>query len=88
MSETMFTNLITRPTLCITESRKFQVMLIWSLSQVDGLKDPNVVDELFSSTDNLSVTKLNELRNCMSRLTRELKLYKIPPHELIKVGDC
>lgn len=64
-------------------------MLVWSLGQVSDHKEGESVaaangvlvpDDLLASS-----AKLLELRNSMARLTKDLQLDKIPPHELVKV---
>lgn len=103
LSESILTAILTRSSLNLSESRKFQVMLLWSLGKLDedaaallssttsgagGLKNASrVLAELERlGTSETSDHKMTELRALMSRLTRDLKLHKIPPQELIKVS--
>lgn len=81
LSESMLTTIISRRTLLLNETLKFQVMLQWSLFKVTkghyiGYERPN----------NLTITQCQELQVIMNRLTRDLKLSKIPPQDLIKVS--
>ena len=92
LSESMFTSLISRTTLEVTECHKFQVMLRWATHRVRGFTgtsypstsdSPNPLDY----REPLTSTKRRELQMIMNRLTRDLKLHKIPPHDLITVSD-
>ena len=80
LSESMLTTILSRRTLLITETLKFQVMLQWSLFKVTkghyiGLERPAT----------LTPSESQELQLIMNRLTRDLKLAKIPAQDLIKV---
>lgn len=82
LSESMLTTIISRKTLTMAETLKFQVMLQWSLYKVTkghymGYERPNT----------LTTNQNNELQMIMNRLTRDLKLAKIPPQDLIKVSN-
>lgn len=81
LSESMFTSMLSRPTLNVSESRKFQVMLLWAMNKI---KIKNTIND-YNVPDNLPKAKAFELQVVMNRLTRDLKLHKIPPSELIKV---
>lgn len=80
LSESMLTTILSRKTLQLSETLKFQVMLQWTLFKVTkgqyiGYERPS----------DLHVAQTTELQVIMNRLTRDLKLSKIPPHDLIKV---
>ena len=85
LSESMFTSLISRASLSVTECHKFQVMLRWATNRVMGGKRLPPIDSAFDRTDQLPSGKRRELQIIMNRLTRDLKLHKIPPQELITV---
>lgn len=85
LSESMFTSLISRPTLSVTECQKFQVMLRWATQRVVCGKIVN--PDLSYDMSSLTNTKRRELQIVMNRLTRDLKLHKIPPQELITVSN-
>lgn len=80
LSESMLTTILSRKTVIISETLKFQVMLQWSLFKVTkghyiGYERPPTLTNHQSA----------ELQVIMNRLTRDLKLAKIPPQDLIKV---
>ena len=80
LSESMLSTILSRKQLTITETLKFQVMLQWTLYKVTkgqymGYERPN----------NLTTYQVIEMQSIMKRLTRELKLCKIPPQDLVKV---
>ena len=52
---------------------RFDVMLRWARNKVRHRSFENNVDAKI------------EFRCCMDRLTRDLKLYRIPPNDLVKV---
>lgn len=79
ISESMLQTILTRQNLNLIETRKFQVMLQWSLHKVKTEKIEN------QKNDKLGSSKVTELQAIMNRLTRDLKLHKIPPQDLIKV---
>lgn len=79
----MFTSLISRSTVRISEVTKFRMMYKWSTFKVatqlklEGrLEGENVCGE---------EEERELIRTIMNRVTRDLKLHKIPPPELIKV---
>jgi hypothetical protein len=95
LSESMFTSLISRPTLSVNECKKFQVMLKWATNRVRF--GPSVTmgrsyiptalgDQVTQQQEPLPSLKKRELQVVMNRLTRDLKLHKIPANELITVG--
>lgn len=88
MSESMLTSIIQRSTLNITETVKFQVMLQWASNKVKGKSSPamaTIREHGDAAYDKMTGQKFLELQAIMTRLTRELKLHKIPPQDLIKV---
>ncbi len=81
LSESMLTTIISRKQLSMSETLKFQVMLQWTLFKVTkghymGLERPS----------SLTSYQAAELQVIMNRLTRDLKLSKIPAQDLIKVS--
>lgn len=84
LSETMISNILTRPNLDMTEIRKFQVMHQWALNKVINNGQIVVTKEL-STNEKLPLAKSNELKAIMNRLTRDLQFHKIAPQDLIKV---
>ena len=81
LSESMLQTILTRQNTNLSETRKFQVMFQWSLHKVkadrpDALRNDNKYQSV----------RVNELQTIMNRLTRDLKLHKIPPQDLIKVS--
>lgn len=85
LSESMFTSLICRASLSVTECHKFQVMLRWATQRVLTVGRIVGVD-VVQETPQLTAAKRRELQIIMNRLTRDLKLHKIPPQELITVS--
>ena len=96
LSESMFTSLISRPTLNVNECKKFQVMLKWATNRVRF--GPSVTtgrsyiptalgDQVTQQQEPLPNLKKRELQVVMNRLTRDLKLHKIPANELITVSN-
>ncbi|KAI1295662.1 Rap1 GTPase-activating protein 1 [Halotydeus destructor] len=83
LSESMLTSLLSRPTLNLAEGKKFQVMLQWSMNRVRGSTRPAIIADV--EAEKILANHAFELQVLMNRLTRDLKLYKIPPQELIKV---
>lgn len=80
LSESVLQQILTRKQLMMSETQKFKTMLQWALYKVTkgqfiGYERP----------DNLSSVASIELGLIMRRLTRDLKLNLIPPHDLIKV---
>lgn len=84
LSETMISNILTRPNLDMTELRKFQVMYQWALNKVINNGEIVVSKEPLTQ-EKLPPNKLHELRAIMNRLTRDLQFHKIAPQNLIKV---
>lgn len=80
LSESMLQTILTRQNLNLSETRKFQVMLQWSLHKVKTDRTD------LQRNDKMQNMKVNELQAIMNRLTRDLKLHKIPPQDLIKVN--
>ncbi|KAJ6217992.1 hypothetical protein RDWZM_009149 [Blomia tropicalis] len=80
LSESVLQQILTRKQLMMSETQKFKTMLQWALYKVTkgqfiGYERP----------DNLSSVASIELGLIMRRLTRDLKLNLIPPHDLIKI---
>lgn len=80
LSESMLTTIISRRTILMNETLKFQVMLQWSLFKVT--KGHYIGNERPAT---LNHSESQELQVIMNRLTRDLKLAKIPAQDLIKV---
>ena len=80
----MFTSLISRSTIRISEVRKFQMMLKWSTFKVaTQLKSEGRLE----GENKCSLEEQKEqIQTIMNRVTRDLKLHKIPPSDLIKVS--
>jgi hypothetical protein len=87
LSESMFTSLISRASLTVTECQKFQVMLRWATQRVHSAGRNLSVDTICDNPHQMTAAKRRELQIVMNRLTRDLKLHKIPPQELITVSD-
>ena len=81
LSESMLTSILSRKTLLITETIKFQVMLQWSIYKVT--RGSYVAMEKSSELTN---SQSKDLQCYMRRLTRDLKLVKIPPQDIINVS--
>lgn len=94
LSESMLQTILTRQNLNLSETRKFQVMLQWALHKVRRATQErahhhhhaNKPDNNVRSHEKVNYSKVNELQAIMNRLTRDLKLHKIPPQDLIKVS--
>ena len=86
LSESMFTSLVSRASLSVTECHKFQVMLRWATHRVLATGRNVSIEVVCDNTDLLTAAKRRELQIIMNRLTRDLKLHKIPPQELITVS--
>ncbi|RWS06809.1 rap GTPase-activating-like protein [Dinothrombium tinctorium] len=84
LSESMITSILSRQGLNLSETRKFQVMLQWALNTVRG-DNKTIISELDEQNEKLSQEKQAELKAIMNRLTRDLKLHRIPPQDLIKI---
>ncbi|CAM1314793.1 Uncharacterised protein g6651 [Pycnogonum litorale] len=69
LSESTLQMILGRDLIGIAELEKFNVMLKWTLNKIK----------------NMERSDPRELHCTMNRLTRDLKLHKIPPQELIKV---
>lgn len=81
----MFTSLVSRPTIRMTEVRKFQVMLKWATYKVASQLQN---EERVRGENKCEPDEQEEMvRVIMNRLTRDLKLHKIPPADLIKVSS-
>ncbi|CAG2159594.1 unnamed protein product [Oppiella nova] len=80
LSESMLQTILTRQNVNLSETKKFQVMFQWSVHKV---KTDRLADR--PQNDKLQTTRVNELQAIMNRMTRDLKLHKIPPQDLIKI---
>ena len=63
-------------------------MLNWATNKVTGksaLLGMTTISESADQMEHLTPSKAFELQVIMTRLTRDLKLHKVPPQELIKV---
>ncbi|XP_023244034.1 uncharacterized protein LOC111641977 [Centruroides sculpturatus] len=69
LSESMFQMIVGRELSTIPEVKKFEVMLQWANHKVNNMGHPDP----------------QELQCMMNRLTRDLKLHKISPQDLIKI---
>jgi hypothetical protein len=82
----MLQTILTRQNINLSETKKFQVMFQWSLHKVKNEKLDNQRNEKISNAnEKISTARVSELQAIMNRLTRDLKLHKIPPQDLIKV---
>lgn len=79
LSESMLQTILTRQNLNLAETKKFQVMIQWAMHKVRSDQVEN------KRNDKITPNKVTELQAIMNRLTRDLKLHKIPPQDLIKV---
>lgn len=62
LSESMFTTMLSRPTMTVNESRKFQVMLLWAMNKIKVKNCKNNSTSEFAIPENLSKTKAFELQ--------------------------
>jgi RAP1 GTPase activating protein 1 len=86
LSESMLQTILTRQNVNLSETKKFQVMFQWSLHKVKNDKLDNQRNEkILNANEKISTARVSELQTIMNRLTRDLKLHKIPPHDLIKI---
>ncbi|KAG9511322.1 Rap1 GTPase-activating protein 1 [Fragariocoptes setiger] len=88
LSESMLMSILTRKTLQLSETRKFQVMLEWAKHHVLTLSltsrdKPSTGAE--PSSEDIETINQEEFRKVMRRLTKDINLDKIPIEDLVKI---
>lgn len=92
LSESMLMSILTRKTLQLSETRKFQVMVEWAKHHASSNSAINSVSEIDNPIDfemealKESIRIETEFRRVMSRLVKEIKLEKISNEDIVKVG--